>query len=53
MLFGFFFFDWTLLIVLPALLFTMWAQFRVQSSYRRYSEMRLSSAYAQTARASG
>lgn len=43
MLFGFFFFDWTLLIVLPAFFFTLWAQYRVQSSYKKYSAVPLPS----------
>jgi Zn-dependent membrane protease YugP len=38
MLFGFFWGDWTLIIVLPALLFTLWAQHTVQSTYRQYSK---------------
>lgn len=33
MLFGLFFFDWTLLIVIPGFLFTLWAQFKVKSAY--------------------
>ena len=40
MFFGYFWGDWTLLIVLPALLFTMWAQTMVQSTYRKYSGIR-------------
>lgn len=37
MLFGLFRFDWTILIVLPALFFSLWAQFKVQSTYKKYS----------------
>ena len=40
-MFGFFYFDWTLIIVFPALLFTLWAQYRVQSSYKKYSAVPL------------
>jgi Zn-dependent membrane protease YugP len=40
MLFGYFWGDWTLIIVLPALIFTMWTQFSVQSTYQKYSQMR-------------
>lgn len=37
-MFGLFWFDWTLLIVIPGFLFTMWAQYKVQSSFHRYSQ---------------
>ena len=40
-MFGFFYFDWTLIVVLPAFFFTLWAQFRVQSSYKKYSAVPL------------
>lgn len=33
-MFGFFWWDWTLLIVLPGLILSLWAQYRVKSSYR-------------------
>lgn len=33
-MFGFFWWDWTLLIVLPGFLLAMWAQMRVRSAYR-------------------
>lgn len=39
MLFGLFRFDWTILIVLPALFFSLWAQFKVQSTYKKYSKV--------------
>ena len=39
MLFGWFYFDWTVLIVLPALVFTMWAQIKVNSTFDRYSKI--------------
>ena len=38
MLFGWYF-DPTILIVLPALIFTIWAQVRVNSSFKKYSGM--------------
>ncbi len=40
MFFGYFWGDWTLLIVLPALIFTIWAQMTVQSTYHKYSRVR-------------
>lgn len=39
MLFGWFMFDWTILIVLPAMLFALWAQGRVNSTFERYSRV--------------
>lgn len=36
-MFGFFYYDWTILIVLPAMLFAFWAQFKVQSTFSKYS----------------
>ncbi len=38
MLFGWFYFDWTILIVIPAMLFALWAQFRVNSTFSKYSQ---------------
>jgi Zn-dependent membrane protease YugP len=37
MLFGWFYFDWTILIVLPAMIFSFWAQFKVNSTFQKYS----------------
>ena len=37
MLFGWFYFDWTILIVLPAMIFSLWAQFKVNSTFQKYS----------------
>ena len=37
MLFGLFTFDWTILIVIPGLIVSLWAQFKVQSTYKKYS----------------
>ena len=38
-MFGFFYYDWTILIVLPAMLFAMWAQYKVKSTFSRYSSV--------------
>ena len=34
------FFDSTMILLIPALLFSMWAQYRVKSTYAKYSEVR-------------
>lgn len=39
MLFGWFYFDWTVLIVLPALIFSVWAQINVKSTFDKYSKI--------------
>lgn len=36
MFFGFWW-DWTLLLVVPGLIFTLWAQYKVKSTYHQYS----------------
>lgn len=41
MFFGLFWGDWTILIVLPALIFTLYAQLRVKSAYARGAEVLL------------
>ena len=38
MLFGLFYFDWTILILIPGIIFTLWAQMKVKSAYNRYSQ---------------
>lgn len=38
-MFGFFYYDWTILIVLPALIFTIWAQIKVNSSFNKFSKV--------------
>lgn len=38
MLFGWFYFDWTVLIVLPALILSVWAQIKVKSTFDKYSK---------------
>lgn len=40
MFFGYFWGDWTILVVFPALIFTIWAQMSVQSTYHKYSQIR-------------
>jgi Zn-dependent membrane protease YugP len=40
MFFGYFWGDWSILIVLPALIFTLWAQSAVKSAYHQYSQVR-------------
>ena len=39
MFFGWFWGDWTLILMIPGLIFTLWAQFRVQSTYKKYSSV--------------
>ena len=41
MFFGWYY-DWTIVIVLPALIFTIWAQIKVNSSFNKYSQVRTS-----------
>ena len=36
--FGWFYFDWTIILVIPAFIFALWAQFRVNSTYQKYSK---------------
>ena len=38
MLFGLFWGDWTVLIVIPAFIFTLWAQFKVKSTFSTFSK---------------
>ena len=45
MLFGWFYFDWTVLIVLPALVFSIWAQINVSSTFDKYSKIRTKRGY--------
>jgi Zn-dependent membrane protease YugP len=39
MLFGWFYFDWTILIVLPALIVSFWAQIKVNTTYKKYEKL--------------
>lgn len=39
MLWGLFWGDWTLLVLIPAMIFAFWAQIRVKSTFERYSRV--------------
>ncbi len=39
MLFGFFWGDWTILVLIPAMIFALVAQARVQSTFKRYAKV--------------
>lgn len=43
-----FFYDWTYLLLIPALILSMWAQFRVSSTFSRFSKVRASSGMTAT-----
>lgn len=43
-----FFYDWTYLLLVPALLLSLWAQFRVSSTFNRFSKVRASSGMTAT-----
>ena len=43
MLFGLFYYDWTILLVLPALIISFWAQTKVTRTYENFSKMYVSS----------
>jgi Zn-dependent membrane protease YugP len=43
MLFGWFYYDWTMLIVLPAMIFAACASIKVKSTFEKYSNVRASS----------
>jgi len=49
---GFFFWDYTILLLIPALILGIWAQARVSSSFRKYSRVRSAQGFsaAQVAR---
>ena len=53
MMFGLFYYDWTILLVLPAVFFSLWAQIKVNSTFERYSKemTRSGKTAAQAARA--
>ena len=36
-MFGLFYYDWTILLVLPALIISIWAQIKVSNTYNKYS----------------
>ncbi|MBQ7384867.1 MAG: zinc metallopeptidase [Clostridia bacterium] len=39
MLFGWFYYDWTILLVLPALIVSVWAQINVSTTFNKYSKV--------------
>ena len=39
MLFGLFMFDWTILLVIPGFIISVWAQIKVSSTFNKYSQM--------------
>ncbi len=39
-MFGFFWFDWTMLILLPAMIFAFYAQFKVKSTFNKYAKVK-------------
>ena len=43
-----FFYDWTYILLIPALILSMWAQFRVSSTFNRFSKARASSGMTAT-----
>ena len=43
-----FFYDWTYILLIPALILSMWAQFRVSSTFNRFSKVRASSGMTAT-----
>lgn len=40
MIFGLFRFDWTILLVIPGLIISVWAQIKVSTTFKKYSQMR-------------
>lgn len=34
------YFDWTMLLIIPALLFSLWAHYKVSSAFKQYSQVR-------------
>ena len=43
MFFGLFWGDWTIFLLIPAMMFALWAQFRVQSTFHKYDKVLSSS----------
>ena len=43
-----YFYDWTYILLIPALILSMWAQFRVSSTFSRFSKVRASSGMTAT-----
>ena len=40
MLFGLFWGDWTVLVLIPAMIFAFWAQINVQTTFSRFKQVR-------------
>ena len=40
MMFNLFYYDWTILLVIPGFLISLWAQAKVSSTFKKYSAMR-------------
>lgn len=38
-----FYFDWTMIVLIPAILLSIWAQFRVSSTFNKYSQVQAQS----------
>lgn len=39
MLFGLFWGDWTFIVLIPAMIFALWAQFKVNSTFKKYAKI--------------
>ena len=39
MLFGLFWGDWTILILIPSMIFSLWAQYKVNSTFKKYAKI--------------
>lgn len=39
MLFGFFYFDWTILLIIPGFIISLWAQIKVSTTFKKYSKI--------------
>ena len=40
MIFGLFSYDWTILLVIPGFIISVWAQIKVTTTFKKYSQMR-------------
>lgn len=40
-----FYYDWTMILILPGLLLGMWAQYKVNASFKKYEQLRSRSGY--------
>ena len=40
MFFGFFWGDWTIILLVPAMIFAFWAQYKVQSTFKKYDRIK-------------